>query len=315
MTQGRLKREPNPEPGEVAGFTPQHDTTGEGDFKDTSPKNPFPVKDKKLADKIDKLTNATKENKPADLVGELEKLTDATKNNKPSDVQKIEAEELAEKLKELIDTTKENKPAEEFALSNIPSDYPDEAVKKELESMKETQSKMRETQSEMIEALKNTNEGLQKTNDFLKDVIEDGAVNNRLTGSKVEYEKIANSETVKPNSSKTFEFEIKDEDYSYIGFSSTEKKWTIKTSNIFYGGEDGASTAIYPRRSSNQDVAPSSNAPLISLFMGVNNREVNSYAEAKESSFLSDEEKHKLRFNNNSDNDTTATIYLIRKWT
>lgn len=44
MVKNRLNRETNPLPGEKAGFTPQHDSTGAGDFVDTSPINPLPVK-------------------------------------------------------------------------------------------------------------------------------------------------------------------------------------------------------------------------------------------------------------------------------
>lgn len=45
MTRGRLKRESNPPYDEQPGFTPQHDSTGQGDFVNTSPLYPLPIKD------------------------------------------------------------------------------------------------------------------------------------------------------------------------------------------------------------------------------------------------------------------------------
>ena len=44
MVKGRLPRESNPLPGDKSGFAASHDTTGEEDYKRTSPLNPFPVK-------------------------------------------------------------------------------------------------------------------------------------------------------------------------------------------------------------------------------------------------------------------------------
>ena len=44
MVKGRLPRESNPLPGDKSGFAASHDTTGEEDYKRTSPLNPLPVK-------------------------------------------------------------------------------------------------------------------------------------------------------------------------------------------------------------------------------------------------------------------------------
>ena len=44
MVKGRLPRESNPLPGDKSGFVASHDTTGDEDYKRTSPLNPFPVK-------------------------------------------------------------------------------------------------------------------------------------------------------------------------------------------------------------------------------------------------------------------------------
>lgn len=45
MVKGRLKRESNPVPGQGVGFTPQHDSTGNEEYVNTSPVNPLPTKD------------------------------------------------------------------------------------------------------------------------------------------------------------------------------------------------------------------------------------------------------------------------------
>lgn len=55
MVQGRLKRESNPLAGEKAGFTPQHDATGAGEYVNTSPANPLPTKDDLVLAKLTQL--------------------------------------------------------------------------------------------------------------------------------------------------------------------------------------------------------------------------------------------------------------------
>lgn len=44
MVKGRLPRESNPLPGDKSGFVASHDTSGNEDYKRTSPLNPLPVK-------------------------------------------------------------------------------------------------------------------------------------------------------------------------------------------------------------------------------------------------------------------------------
>lgn len=67
-------------------------------------------------------------------------------------------------------------------ITNQPTDYPDEAVKTELEAIKGTQS-------EIISALQSTNENLLATNEHLNSVIKEDRLQSdtQLTGSNVGY--------------------------------------------------------------------------------------------------------------------------------
>lgn len=57
MVRGRLKRESNPTPGRRPGFTPQHDSTGSGDYVNTSPQNPLPVTDDSVEGRLQAIEN------------------------------------------------------------------------------------------------------------------------------------------------------------------------------------------------------------------------------------------------------------------
>lgn len=65
---------------------------------------------------------------------------------------------------------------------DLPTDYPDEAVKEELEQIKATQT-------QIISALQTTNDNLLATNDHLNSVIEDGRLQSdaQLVGSNDQY--------------------------------------------------------------------------------------------------------------------------------
>lgn len=57
MVRGRLNRESNPAPGTRPGFTPQHDSTGSGDYVNTSPQNPLPVNDGSVEGRLQAIEN------------------------------------------------------------------------------------------------------------------------------------------------------------------------------------------------------------------------------------------------------------------
>lgn len=60
-TRGQLPRESVPKQGEKPGFVASHDTTGNEDFRRTSPLHPFPVKDADLAAEIEAVKQTQQE--------------------------------------------------------------------------------------------------------------------------------------------------------------------------------------------------------------------------------------------------------------
>jgi len=74
-------------------------------------------------------------------------------------------------------------------IDNQPTDYPDLAVKQELELIKQENTEIKQAQSDIISALQTSNENLQSTNEALLSVIKDNRLQSdtQLTGSIVEH--------------------------------------------------------------------------------------------------------------------------------
>lgn len=153
MVRGRLKRESNPVPGEIPGFTPQHDSTGNGDFVDTSPINPMPTKDSSLAAKLDQLKAIAEGNKVV-----FPDVQDVNVKNQKA-VQTVDGTVDIGNLPETqkVDGT--------VNVGNQPTDYPDGAALTELQSIKADIASTKQTQAEILSRL-------------------DGTFNTQLTGSK-----------------------------------------------------------------------------------------------------------------------------------
>jgi len=142
---------------------PQHGTLLRG-YVETGEENPLPVKD----ELVNKTLNELKET--------LESQELKVKNVKITNA--IEVSNLPETQKVEITNQKESQDVE---VTNQPEDYPDTAVKTELESIKGTQA-------EIISALQSTNENLLATNEHLNSVIKDDRLQSdtQITGSNAE---------------------------------------------------------------------------------------------------------------------------------
>ena len=112
MVKGRLPRESNPLPGDKSGFVASHDTTGEEDYKRTSPLNPLPVKS--IGDGIVK---------DVAVKAELELIKQSIADNKATN------DLILARLDNPIDT--------KLTGSNVEQDVKDVAVKSELELIKQ----------------------------------------------------------------------------------------------------------------------------------------------------------------------------------
>lgn len=283
---------------------PQHSTLSRG-YVETGEENPLPSKDELVNKTLTELkeTLESQELKVKDV-----KITNA-----------IEVSNLPETQKVEITNQKES---QDVKVTNQPEDYPDEAVRDELEVIKGTQS-------EIISALQTTNENLLATNEHLNSVIKDDRLQSdtQVIGSNVEdaiptkkeigteLEKIVDAEVLE-GSTETGVIYMNPKNASeiYLFVSIDKHPWELRYRNQF---GSVSSHNGYPNYIE-EDKGYTSNTPAISFPLGYrpNHQGIPSPTTIKEAKDwglpITDNEYFKIF--NQSDETATVTVSILRVW-
>lgn len=218
----------------------------------------------------------------------------------------VQDKNVADKLDDLKEVTEGNKPVD------FPDDYPDSAVKSELESMKATQK-------DMMDAIKKTNETLQE-------VIKDGSVNTQLNGSnmedgiptnkvvKQEFDTLINSKIIESgdNSGVTYLYPNGASEV-YVFVQINKEPWSLNYRNQF-----GSVSAYngYPELKDVEETYPRSK-PAISFPLGYNYQQgiprPSNIREAKDWGLPITSSEY-FRLYNNSSEDALVTVNVLRVW-